>query len=67
MFYVDFPFSIILFPIVWWYVHPLLRFGGFGTLWWYLLSWKAWVPFNRFVVGQKSDRSTTQSLVDEPS
>jgi hypothetical protein len=27
-FYVDFPFSIILFPIVWWYVHPFNRFVG---------------------------------------
>jgi hypothetical protein len=57
MFCVDFPFSIILSPIVWWYVHPLLWFGVVGTLWGYLLTGKAWVPFNRFVGGHESDRS----------
>jgi hypothetical protein len=57
MFYVDFPFSIILSPIVWWYVHPLLWFGVVGTLWRHLLSGKAWVPFNRFVGGRERDRS----------
>jgi hypothetical protein len=40
---VDFPFSILLAALTWRLEHPLLWFGLLGTLWWYLLSWVAWL------------------------
>ena len=37
VFLVDFPFSIVLLPLLE-IAHPLLVFGLLGTAWWYLLS-----------------------------
>ena len=37
VFYIDFPFSILLLPSLT-FVSPWLAFGIFGTLWWFLLN-----------------------------
>ncbi len=34
----DFPFTILIAPLVFWSRHPLVWFAILGTLWWYLLS-----------------------------
>ena len=46
---VDFPFSALLIIFDWRYDYPLLWFGVFGTLWWYLLSREAEVILDRFL------------------
>ncbi len=43
----DFPFSIIFSALLYHSVNPMITFGIFGTLWWYFLSYKAWVVLNR--------------------
>jgi hypothetical protein len=37
VFYLDFPFSILLLPLARFF-SPLLVFGTAGTLWWFILS-----------------------------
>lgn len=55
MFVVDLPVSLLIAPLPWYSIHPLVAFGILGTLWWYVLS----TLFYRYAI--RYDRRETQS------
>jgi hypothetical protein len=38
-FYIDFPISVFILSALYSFNHPLLLFGLFGTVWWYVVNW----------------------------
>jgi hypothetical protein len=57
MFVIDIPMSVIIGAISYNYDHPLLLFGTFGTLWWYLVSRAVEMISTRVFAGIRSHRS----------
>ena len=60
VFWVDFPMSILLLPLLRIFHHPLIVFGIAGGLWWFLISALATVLFRKMLTSLHRRRAEAQ-------